>query len=80
MQVLEYINSILKKNYNNSLVLKSIIQHSLMRICSVSMFCEDSNICKRISEEIIRTLINISMSQSNDEIKYAYCYFCFEIQ
>lgn len=73
MQVLDYINSILKKNCNNKFVVKTIIQHSLMRVCSVSMFCDDTNICKRITNEIINTLVNISTSQSNDEIKYVQC-------
>jgi len=41
-----------------------------MRICSVSMFCEETNICKRITNEIINTFINLSVSQSNEEIKY----------
>ncbi|XP_060866553.1 protein MMS22-like [Metopolophium dirhodum] len=68
-QVLEYINSIIKISHNNKLVILSIIQHTLMRICSVSMFCEETNICKRITNEIINTLINLSVSQSNDEIK-----------
>lgn len=47
-----------------------------MRICSVSMFCEDTNICKRITNEIISTFVSISVSQSNDEIKYViiFCY------
>lgn len=58
-------------NLGNKFVLISIIQHSLMRICSVSMFCEDTNICKRITNEILNTIINISLSQPNDEIKYA---------
>lgn len=70
LQVLEYINSIIKINFNNKLVILSIIQHTLMRICSVSMFCEETNICKRISNEIINTFINLSVSHSNEEIKY----------
>ncbi|VVC34388.1 Hypothetical protein CINCED_3A011587 [Cinara cedri] len=69
-QILEYINSIIKLNRHNKLVIISIIRHSLMRICSVSMFCEDVNICKRITNEIINTLINISLSQCTDEIKH----------
>lgn len=43
-----------------------------MRICSVSMFCEETNICKRITNEIIKTFVNLSGSQSNDEIKYTF--------
>lgn len=62
-------------NRNNKVVLISIIRHSLMRICSVSMFCEHVNICKRITNEIINTCINISMLQSTDEIKYVFFYF-----
>lgn len=41
-----------------------------MRICSLSMFCEDANICKRITNEIINTVININMPECKDEIKY----------
>lgn len=70
IQVLEYISSVTKKNCNNKLVIKTIIQHSLTRICSVSMFCEDSNICKRITNEIINTIVNISVSQPDNDIKY----------
>ncbi|XP_025409386.1 protein MMS22-like, partial [Sipha flava] len=66
-QVLEYINGIIKKNCNNKLVIISIIQNALMRVCAVSMFCEDSNICKRITKEIIKTLVDQSLC--NDDIK-----------
>lgn len=48
----------------------SIIRHSLMRICSVSIFCEDTHICKRIINEILNSIINISTAQPNDDIKY----------
>lgn len=41
-----------------------------MRVCSLLMFCEDGNICKRIANEIINTVININMSECKDEIKY----------
>ncbi|XP_022169090.1 protein MMS22-like isoform X2 [Myzus persicae] len=68
-QVLDYINSIIKISQNNKLVILSIIQHTLMRICSVSMFCEETNVCKRITNEIINTFINLCVSQSNEEIK-----------
>jgi hypothetical protein len=67
LQVLEYINGIIKKNCNNKLVIISIIQNALMRVCAVSMFCEDSNICKRITKEIIKTLVDQSLC--NDDIK-----------
>lgn len=66
-------------NHSNKIVLISIIRHSLMRICSVSMFCEDTNICKRITNEIINTIINISVSHPNDEIKYAKLYLIFKL-
>lgn len=84
LQVLEYINSIIKISHNNKLVILSIIQHSLMRICSVSIFCEETNICKRITNEIINTFINLSVSESNEEIKYTpfiiyCCYLCLNI-
>ncbi|XP_025201736.1 protein MMS22-like [Melanaphis sacchari] len=68
-QVLEYINNVIKISRNNELVILSIIQHSLMRICSVSIFCEETNICKRITNEIINTFINISVSSNNEKIK-----------
>lgn len=48
----------------------SIVRHSFMRICSMSMFCEDTHICKRITNEIINTIVNINMLESKDEIKY----------
>lgn len=60
----------MKKNRENKFVTVSIIRYSFMRICSVSMFCEDSNICKRIANEVISTLISISSTQSSVEIKY----------
>lgn len=45
-----------------------------MRVCSLSMFCEDANICKRITNEIINTVININISECKDEIKYVLSY------
>lgn len=68
-QVLEYINNIIKISHNNKLVILSIIQHAFMRICSVSMFCEETNICRRITNEIINTFISLSESSSNEDIK-----------
>lgn len=53
----------------------SLIRHLLMRVCSVSMFCEDANICKRITNEIFNTFVNIAVSQPNDEIKYVPFYY-----
>lgn len=69
LQVLEYINNIIKISHNNKLVILSIIQHAFMRICSVSMFCEETNICRRITNEIINTFISLSESSSNEDIK-----------
>lgn len=69
-QVLDYINSVSKLNRNNKFVIISLIRNSLMRIFSISMFCEDTNVCKRITNDIFNTFINISESHSNDEIKY----------
>lgn len=70
LQVLEYINNIIKISHNNKFVILSIIRHAFMRICSVSMFCEETNICRRITNEIINTFISLSESPSNEEIKY----------
>lgn len=69
-QILDYIYNISKLNHNNKFVTISIIRNSLMRIFSISMFCEDTNVCKRITNEIFKTFINISESHSSDEIKY----------
>lgn len=68
-QVLDFINNIIKINRNNKFVIISIIRHALMRICSLSMFCEDTNICKRITNEIINTFVTISVPEFKDEIK-----------
>lgn len=39
----------------------------------MSMFCEDTHICKRITNEIIYTIVNINVSESKEEIKYVLC-------
>ncbi|XP_050538340.1 protein MMS22-like [Daktulosphaira vitifoliae] len=68
-QVLEYINKLIIVCCDNNLVIVSITHYTFTRICSVMMFCEDSNICKRISNNILSNLINMSISDASNKIK-----------
>ncbi|XP_050425464.1 protein MMS22-like [Adelges cooleyi] len=68
-QVLVFINKVINVYCDSNFVILSITHHTFARICSVMMFCEDANVCKRIANDILGTLIQVSESNSSNEIK-----------